>query len=87
MAAASTVAAGVAAGIMMAGAVVASANVAGTMRVFEAADLSTKVLGAAASMVVVNFMGTADSTEVEAFMKVEATEDMVGIGEDDSHNN
>ena len=60
---------------------------AGIVTVFEAADLSMKALGAAASMVVVNFMGTADSTEVveaftgaEDFMAVVATEVATGTG-------
>ena len=87
MAGASTVAAGVAAGIMMAGAVVASANGSGTMRVFEAAVSTTKASGAAASMVAVNFVGTADSTEVEDFI-AEATEvAMVSIAKGESLSN
>ena len=87
MAEASTVAAGVATGIMMAGAVAASANVAGTTTVFEAADLSMKALGTAASMVAANFMEAVDSTEVveaftgaEDFMAVAATEVAKGTG-------
>ena len=87
MAGASRVAAGVAAGIMMAGAVVASANGTGTMRVFEAAVLTTKALGAAASMVV-NFTVAVDSMEVEAFMVAEAMEvAMAGIAKDESLSN
>ena len=61
---------------MMAGAVVASANGAGTMRVFEAAVLNTKVLGAAASMVVVSF-AVAEAMEVG----------MVGIAKGESLSN
>src|SRR5690242_6574907 len=69
MAGASTVAAG----IMTPGAIVASEDVAGTMRVFEAAVLTMKALGAAS--MVVNFTVAADSREmVEAFMAAEATE-------------
>lgn len=60
MAGASTVAAG---------AIAASADVAGIVTVFEAVDLRMKALGAAASTVAVNFMVAADSTEVvKAFM-------------------
>lgn len=87
MAGASTVALGMATGIMMAGAVMASANVAGTMRVFEAAVLTTKALGAAASTAIVNFVGAVNSTEaveaftaVEDFMAVAATEVAMGTG-------
>lgn len=83
MAEASTVAAGVATGIMMAGAVAASANVAGTTTVFEAADLSMKALGTVAA----NFMEAVDSTEVveaftvaQDFMAVAATEVAMGTG-------
>lgn len=79
MAGASTVAVGMATGTMMAGAIVVSADAAGIVKVFEAAVLTTKVLDAAASMAVVNFVGTADSAEAEDFM-TEATEVvMVGI--------
>ena len=74
MAGASTVEAGMATGIVMAGAVVASASAAGTMRVFEAAVLTTKALGAAASMVVVSFMRAVDSTKAETFMVAEGME-------------
>jgi hypothetical protein len=76
MAEASTVAAGV---------IAASADVAGIMRVFEAADLSMKALGAANSMGAANFVGAVDSTEVveaftgaEGFMAVAATEVAMG---------
>jgi len=84
MAEASTVAAGV---------IAASADVAGIMKVFEAADLSMKALGAAASMVAANFVGAVDfvgaldSTEVveaftgaEGFTAVAATEVAMGAG-------
>ncbi|HEV2196235.1 MAG TPA: hypothetical protein VGR55_11685 [Candidatus Acidoferrum sp.] len=67
-----------------AGAIAGSADVAGIMKVFEAADLSTKALAAVASMVV-NFMEAVDSTEVveaftgaEGFMAVAATEVAMG---------
>lgn len=78
MAGASTVAAGL---------IAASADVAGIVTVFEAADLSTKALAAAASMVAANFVGAVDSTEVveaftgaEDFMVVAATEVAMGAG-------
>jgi hypothetical protein len=55
-----------------AGAIAASADVAGVMTVFEAADLSMKALGEAASMVAASFVEAVDSTEVvEAFTGVE----------------
>ena len=73
--------------MVAAGAIAASADVAGIVGVFEAADLSMKALGAAASMVVANFVGAADSTEVveaftgvEDFMAVAATEVAMGTG-------
>lgn len=76
MAEASTVAAGV---------IAASADMAGIMRVFEAADSSMKALGAANSMVAANFVAAVDSTEVveaftgaEGFMAVAATEVAMG---------
>lgn len=51
-----------------AGAIAASVDAAGIMRVFEAVDLSMKALGAEASMAAPNFMVAVDSTEVvEAF--------------------
>lgn len=77
MAGASTVAAG---------AIADSADVAGIVTVFEAADLSMKALPAAASMAA-NFVEAVDSTEVveaftgaEDFMAVAATEVATGAG-------
>lgn len=73
--------------MVAAGAIAVSADAAGITRVFEAAVLSMKALGAAASMVVVNSMVAADSTEVvevsmaaRDFMAVEATEVATGAG-------
>ena len=86
MAGASTVAVGVATGIMMDGAIAASADAAGIMKVFEAADLNTKALAAAASMAE-NFVEAVDSMEVvevftgaEDFMVVAAAEVAMGVG-------
>lgn len=68
MAEASTAAAGV---------IADSVDVAGIMKVFEAADLSMKALGAADSMVAPNFVVAADSMEtVEVFM---AAEDFMAV--------
>ena len=68
-----------------AGAIAGFADVAGIMTVFEAADLSMKALGTAASTVVVNFVGAVDFTEVveaftgaEDFTAVAATEVAMG---------
>ena len=68
-----------------AGAIVPSADVAGVMTVFEAADLSMKALGEAASMVAASFVEAVDSTEVveaftgaEDFMARAATEVAMG---------
>ena len=73
-----------------AGAIAASADAAGITRVFEAADLSMKASGAAASMVAANFMVAVDSAEVvEAFMAagdfmaVAATEVATDTGKND----
>lgn len=83
MAEASTVVVTMAAGFMGA----ASSGAAGIVTVFEATDLPMKALAAAASMVVVNFVGAVDSTEVveaftgaEDFMAVAATEVAMGTG-------
>jgi hypothetical protein len=68
-----------------AGAIAAFADVAGVMTVFEAADLSMKALGEAASMVAASFVEAVDSTKVveaftgvEDFMAVAATEVAMG---------
>lgn len=70
-----------------AGAIADSADAAGIVTVFEAADLSMKALGAAASMVAANFVEAVDSTEVveaftgaEGLMAVAATEVAMGTG-------
>lgn len=72
--------------MVAAGAIAASADVAGIVTVFEAADLNTKALAAAASMVAANFMVAADSREVAevsmaagSFMAA-ATEVAMGAG-------
>ena len=70
-----------------AGAIADSADVAGIVTVFEAADLSMKALVAAASTAAGNFMVPVDSTEVvgaftraEDFMAVAAMEVAMGTG-------
>lgn len=56
-----------------AGAIAASAGMAGITTAFEAADLSMKALDEAASAAVANFVGAADSTvEVDSMEVVEA---------------
>ena len=72
MAVASTVADGMVTGTRMAGAIAPSADMAGIMRVSEAADLRMKALVAAGSTVVANFVGVMDSTEVVEGLMVAA---------------